>query len=110
MFSGIKTSTTEASENQIGTTYGLAYDTARKNFSPLSYMRRFAGFGPAGTGAIYKVANPGTGPRCGHVHADLNALFGAGTAGTGSSPVVSDRLVGRSTDRRRQPHLRHERK
>jgi hypothetical protein len=77
----------EATANQIGTTYGLAWDPYRQNLFAAAYMRRHAGFGPYGTGAIYKVAGPGTGAKSVTVWADLNALFGAGTAGADPHPT-----------------------
>lgn len=46
----------EASE--IGTTYGLAYARWSQTFYLGAFMRRHAGFGPEGTGAIYAVTHP----------------------------------------------------
>lgn len=77
----------EANANQIGTTYGLAWDPYRENLFAAAYMRRHAGFGPAGTGAIYRIAKPGSGDKTVTIWADLNALFGAGTAGLDPHPV-----------------------
>jgi SdrD B-like domain len=77
----------EATTNDIGTTYGLAWDPYRQNLFAAAYMRRHAGFGPSGTGAIYKIAHPGTAPKAVSVYADLNALFGAGTAGVDPHPT-----------------------
>jgi hypothetical protein len=77
----------EATENQIGTTYGLAWDPYRQNLFAGAYLRRHAGFGPSGTGAIYKIASPGTGAKTVTVFADINALFGAATAGADPHPA-----------------------
>jgi hypothetical protein len=77
----------EATENQIGTTYGLAWDPYRQNLFAAAYMRRHAGFGPGGPGGIYKITQPGSGTKSVSVYADLNALFGAGTAGTDTHPT-----------------------
>jgi SdrD B-like domain len=77
----------EATTNQIGTTFGLAWDPYRKNLFAAAFMRRHAGFGPFGTGAIYKIAGPGSGAKSVSVWADLNALFGAGTAGADPHPT-----------------------
>jgi SdrD B-like domain len=77
----------EATTNQIGTTFGLAWDPYRQNLFAAAFMRRHAGFGPFGTGAIYKVAGPGTGAKSVSLWADLNALFGAGTAGIDPHPT-----------------------
>lgn len=86
----------EASENQIGTTYGLAFDPARQNLFAAAYYRRHAGLGPAGTGAVYKITQPGTGSKTVSVWADLNDLFGSGTAGVDKHP---DPSFGASGDR-----------
>ncbi len=68
-----------ATHEQIGTTFGLAVNKTDKEAYLASYMKRHAGFGPNGTGAIYKVdlsqANPPS------LLADLNSIYGAGTAG-----------------------------
>ncbi len=81
----------EATSAQIGTTWGLAYDPARENLFAGAYYRRHAGFGPAGTGAIYRIAKPGSGNQQVDVWANLNsaALFGPGTAGNDSHPPAS---------------------
>jgi SdrD B-like domain len=76
----------EATANQIGTTFGLAWDPNRQNLFASAFMHRHTGFGPYGTGAIYKIAKPGTGDKNVSVWADLNALFGAGTAGYDPHP------------------------
>jgi hypothetical protein len=81
------TQLSEATTNQIGTTFGLAWDQYRQNLFAGAFMRRHAGFGPYGTGAIYKIAGPGNGAKAVSVWADLNALFGAGTAGVDPHPT-----------------------
>jgi choice-of-anchor A domain-containing protein len=93
----------EATENQIGTTYGLAWDPYRKNLFASAFMRRHAGFGPAGTGAIYKIADPGTGAKAATIYANLNALLGAGTAGNDTHPTG---VAGCSGDRVFNPAVR----
>jgi hypothetical protein len=77
----------EATANQIGATFGLAWDPNRQNLFAAAYMRRHAGFGPYGTGTIYKIAKPGLGDKNVSVWADLNGLFGAGTAGVDPHPT-----------------------
>jgi hypothetical protein len=69
----------EARSNQVGTTWGLAYARAAKQLYVSAFMKKHAGFGPGGTGAIYRVdrANPGAVA----LYADLNGIFGANTAG-----------------------------
>ncbi len=63
----------------VGTVWGLGYDAANRTLYAASYMKKHSGFGPNGTGAVYAV-NRDTGAVS--VLADLNALFGGGTAGT----------------------------
>jgi SdrD B-like domain len=79
----------EATENQIGTTYGLAWDPNKKNLFAAAFMRRHTGFGPGGTGAIYRIEDPGKTPstKTVSIYADLNTLFGAGTAGIDTHPT-----------------------
>jgi hypothetical protein len=62
--------------NQAGTTWGVAYDRATQRLFVAAFMKRHSGFGPAGTGAIYAISGGTT-----TLYADLNAIFGAGTAG-----------------------------
>ena len=68
-----------ATHEEIGSTYGLAVDPHKNTAYVAAYMKRHSGFGPGGTGAIYEVdltlANPPS------VLADLNAIYGANTAG-----------------------------
>lgn len=75
--------THEAEAFQIGTTYGLAYQPASDNLFAAAFMKRHSGFGPSGTGAIYKIdmSLPISTPGRVTTFVDLNALFGAGTAG-----------------------------
>jgi hypothetical protein len=81
----------------VGTTWGLAYSGAAKTLFAGAFMKKHSGFGPAGTGAIYKVDRSGPTPVT-TVHADLNALFGAGTAGTDPhDPADYDRDNGNAT-------------
>lgn len=41
--------------SEIGSTYGLAHDPTSDSIYASSFMKRHAGFGPGGTGAIYQV-------------------------------------------------------
>ena len=73
--------------SQVGTTLGLGYGKGARDLYASAYFKRFAGFGPDGTGAIYKIPVPAT-PTVGDtppagslLYADLNAIFGANTAG-----------------------------
>lgn len=59
----------------LGTTYGLAYNRISREVYVGAYFKRNAGFGPSGTGAIYRI-NPATG-----------AVIGTLTVpGTGADP------------------------
>ncbi len=64
--------------NQAGSVYGLGYRQSTNTLYAAAYMKKHAGFGPAGTGAIYAI-NATTGATT--LFADLNAIFGPGTAG-----------------------------
>jgi len=64
--------------SQVGTTWGLAYSPFSQNVYAAAFMKKHAGFGPGGTGAIYKMGTTGT---TASLYVDLNAIFGAGTAG-----------------------------
>ena len=64
--------------NQAGTVYGLGYRRASNTVYAAAFMKKHSGFGPSGTGAIYAV-DPSSGATT--LFADLNAIFGAGTAG-----------------------------
>lgn len=65
-----------ATHGQIGATYGLAYHQDSDAYFVAAFLKRAAGFGPNGPGAIYKVDQTGTIT----LHTDLNALF-PGAAG-----------------------------
>ena len=51
---------TEVTYNQIGTTYGIAYDSATEDIFLGAFQRRHSDAGPDGNDAIYRVANDGT--------------------------------------------------
>ncbi len=70
--------TTVAAANQVGTTWGLAWSKGEQRLYANAFTKRYAGYGPSGTGAIYRI-NPTT--QTVTTYADLNAIFGAGTAG-----------------------------
>ncbi len=75
---GIQKHPIEADVNEIGTTNGLAYQRAENVIFAGAFMKRHSGFGPNGTGAIYRIDRDGDTVS---VYADLNAIFGANTAG-----------------------------
>jgi hypothetical protein len=68
----------DATARQIGTTFGLAWQRSSGSVFAAAFMKRHTGFGPAGTGAVYRIDR-----ASGTVETflDLNALFGLGTAG-----------------------------
>lgn len=70
--------TSLATTNQVGTTFGLAHRRATWTIFTSAFMKKHAAFGPGGTGAIYAI-NRGTGAVT--QHANLNTIFGANTAG-----------------------------
>jgi choice-of-anchor A domain-containing protein len=84
--SGYTAPRAELTENQIGTTFGAAYSNNTSTLFVSAYERRHAGFGPAGTGGIYKVMGAGATATV-STYADLNVLFGAGTAGANTHPA-----------------------
>lgn len=45
----------EAASNQIGTTWGLAYQQASDSLFAAAFMKRHSGFGLGGPGAIYRI-------------------------------------------------------
>ncbi|MEU8760259.1 SdrD B-like domain-containing protein [Streptomyces sp. NPDC048659] len=50
-----------ATQAQVGTTYGLAYDRYRTRLFQSAFARRYAPYGPEGPGAIYTVPVDGSG-------------------------------------------------
>ncbi|MFE6778498.1 SdrD B-like domain-containing protein [Streptomyces sp. NPDC057702] len=53
--------TTLATQDQVGTTFGLAYDTRQSRLFQSAFARRYAAYGPQGGGAIYTVPVNGSG-------------------------------------------------
>lgn len=55
---------TLATQDQVGTTFGLAHDRKRDRLFQGAFARRYAAYGPQGAGAIYTVpAGGGSAPR-----------------------------------------------
>ncbi|MFF3765369.1 SdrD B-like domain-containing protein [Streptomyces sp. NPDC001922] len=52
---------TLATQDQVGTTFGLAYDKDRTQLFQSAFARRYAPYGPQGGGAIYTVPVNGSG-------------------------------------------------
>lgn len=72
------THTLMAPHQSVGTVYGMAYRADTNRIYAGAYMKKHAGFGPFGTGAIYDIdpTNPTGAPV---LFADLNAIAGTGT-------------------------------
>lgn len=62
-------------QQSVGTVYGMAYRPDTNTVYAGAYMKKHAGFGPGGTGAIYAI-DPTTGASS--IFADLNAIAGTG--------------------------------
>lgn len=71
--------TTVATANQVGATWGLVWSRNEGRLYASAFLKKRSGFGPSGTGAIYRI-DPAT--QTVTTYADLNAIFGAGTAGS----------------------------
>ena len=79
-----------ADHSQIGATFGIAYSRPAESLFAAAFTKRHSAFGPAGTGSIYKVdltstMEPITSSMV-STFIDLNALFGANTAGANPHP------------------------
>ena len=70
--------TSLATTNQVGSTFGIAYNRNSRVIYAAAFMKKHTKFGPGGTGAIYQV-NRATGAVSEYVN--LNTVFGANTAG-----------------------------
>jgi hypothetical protein len=70
--------TTVATAAQVGATWGVVWSRNEARVYASAFMKKRAGFGPGGTGAIYRI-DPST--QTVTTYADLNAIFGPGTAG-----------------------------
>lgn len=79
---GVQTHPVEAVARDIGTTNGLAFQGSTNVLFAGAFMKRHSGFGPGGTGAIYRIDRANNNSVS--VYADLNALFGPNT--TGANP------------------------
>jgi hypothetical protein len=79
--------TSIADHGQVGSTWGLAYDRAARSLYAASYIKSGTSLGPGeSTGMIYKISNPNTTNTVSQ-YVDLNAIFGAGTAGANPHPT-----------------------
>ncbi|NJP07886.1 MAG: hypothetical protein HC837_20820, partial [Chloroflexaceae bacterium] len=68
--------------DELGTVWGMAYYRRGRSLFAAAYTKRHSGFGPDGTGAIYRIdVDASYAATTASLYADLNAIFGAGTAG-----------------------------
>jgi hypothetical protein len=79
-----------AFSDDIGTTWGVAYQPTSGNMFASSFLKRHAAFHTANaTGAIYRIPNARSAtPGPGTLFLDLNALLGPGTTGNDTRPAV----------------------
>lgn len=81
--------THEAVANQIGTTWGLAYQRSSDTLFASAFQKRHSGYAPTeeSTGAIYKIPQPNDGAITNvALFVDLIALFGSNVAGDNPHP------------------------
>jgi SdrD B-like domain/Secretion system C-terminal sorting domain len=73
----------EATQSQIGTVYGLGWKPGTKTLYMGSYLRRKSPLGPGGLGVIYYITNPiaNTATNNPQVYVNLNTLFANGPGG-----------------------------
>jgi hypothetical protein len=79
-----------ANHNDIASTWGLAYDRNQRNLFAAAYVKAGTSLGPNGesTGKIFKISNPLSAATISD-YVDLNAVFGAGTAGANPHPIAT---------------------
>ena len=78
----------EATQSQLGATYGLAHHRLSNTLFASSYQKRHTSYGSANsTGAIYKMVNPTDNSTTGtSLFVDLNVLYGSNVAGNNPHP------------------------
>jgi hypothetical protein len=54
------TATSQATSDQVGSVWGIAYQPSSRSLFTSAYTRRHADYGPGGPGQIYKIASDGT--------------------------------------------------
>jgi hypothetical protein len=78
--------------DEIGATYGLSWNNRTNRAYASTYLKRGARLGDLSTestGAIYSISDPAGSAPTSSLFVDLNAVFGAGTAGANTHPVAS---------------------
>ncbi|MFN8487364.1 MAG: SdrD B-like domain-containing protein [Caldilineaceae bacterium] len=79
----------------VGATWGLAWQRDSRTLYAAAYLKRHATFGPLSsesTGAIYQTSLSGATPVT-TLFADLNTIFGAGTAGANPHPSATTNMT-----------------
>jgi hypothetical protein len=78
--------------NSVGSTFGLAWNNLTNRVYAAAYQKRGARYGSLSgesTGAIYTVSNPTSASPVQSLFVDLNAVFGANTAGVNPHPTAT---------------------
>ena len=90
----------EANYNQIGSTWGLAYQSESDTLFASAYLKRHVEFGPGGlgagdqTGSIYQIDNPSDGVLSTvSEFLNLNDIIGSNVTGTDPHPNAADLTV-----------------
>lgn len=81
-----------ADADAVGSTFSLSWDNLADRVYAGAYLKRGARFGSLAnesTGAIYTVSGALSAAPAASVFVDLNAVFGAGTAGSNPHPVAT---------------------
>ena len=98
--SGTTATDTEANYNQIGSTWGLAYQSESEILFAAAYLKRHVEFGPGGvgagdaTGSVYRIDNPADGVvSTVSEFLNLNDIIGSNVTGTNSHPNVAVDLL-----------------
>ncbi len=81
-----------AAVDPVGATFGLTYDNRVSKLYAAAYVKRGAVLGSLSgesTGAIYLINNPAGNSPAESLYVDLNAVFGAGTAGANPHPTAT---------------------
>jgi hypothetical protein len=71
--------TTLATSTEVGSVWGLAWQSASESLFTSAFVKRHSGLGPGGPGAIYRVDRA---LATVETFVDLNGLFGSAVAGT----------------------------
>lgn len=84
----------ESRGQEIGTTFGLAYQKTSGNLFAAAYQKRFSGYGGGTPGSIYIISSPADNVYSGSLFVDLNTLFGSNVAGADPHDFVTTGVTG----------------